>query len=90
MQKLTYQLNQPEMLTSLFTFIMLMKHISGVLKDPFFYTHLLENIATPPTSQMYWINATGLSITEQHLERSYARRVKQIKDKKLAETNFKI
>ena len=39
---------------------------------------------------MYWINATGLSITEHHLQRLYARRVKQIKDKKLAETNFKI
>ena len=61
----------------------------GIKRSKFFYAHLLENIAAPPTSQMNWINDTGLSITEHHLQRSYARRVKQIKDKKLAETNSK-
>ena len=61
----------------------------GIKRSKCFYPDLLENIAAPPTSQMYWINATGLSITEHHLQRSYARRVKQIKDKKLAETNGK-
>ena len=33
-------------------------------RSKYFYTHLLENIATPPISEMYWINTTGLRITE--------------------------
>ena len=48
----------------------------------YFYKHLLENIAIPPTSAMYWINTTGLRITEQHLHKSYIRKIKVIKDKK--------
>ena len=62
----------------------------SIQRSKYFYKHLLENIATPPTSEMYWINITGLRITEQHLHKSYIRKIKVIKDKKLAETNFKI
>ena len=64
----------------------------SIQRSKYFYKHLLENIATPPTSEMYWINTTGLRITEQHLHKSYIglRKIKVIKDKKLAEKNFKI
>ena len=43
-------------------------YVTGVFKD---HTHLLENITAPPTSQMYWMSASGLSITEQHLHILY-------------------
>ena len=62
----------------------------SIQRSKYFYKHLLENIAIPPTSDMYWINTTGLRVTEQHLHKSYIRKIKVIKDKKLAETNFKI
>ena len=60
----------------------------GIKRSKYFYTQLLENITAPPTSQMYLVNVTGLSITEHNLHRSYTHKVKQIKDKKLEETEF--
>ena len=52
----------------------------SIQRSNYFYIHLLENIATPPISEMYWINTTGLRITEQHLHKSYIRKIKAIKD----------
>ena len=59
-------------------------------RSNYFYNHLIEEIRTPPTSEVYWINTTGLRVTDQHLYKSYVRKIKLLKDKKLAETNFKI
>ena len=44
----------------------------------------------PPTLEMYWINVTNLRISKDRLLKSYMAKMKLIKDKKLAETNFKI
>ena len=59
-------------------------------KFKFYYNYLVEEIITSPVSENYWINFTRLRITHEDLLKSYVSKVKYIKDKKLAETNFKI
>ena len=50
----------------------------------------MEEIIISPVSENYWINFTRLRITHEDLHKSYVSKVKHIKDKKLAATNFKI
>ena len=56
----------------------------------YYYNHLIQEIVTPPTSELYWRNLGNLRITEDLLSKSYMSKIKLIKDKKLAETNIKI
>ena len=55
-----------------------------------FYNHLIVDIIEPPTSRTYWNNFTCLSLTQDLFNESCKRKIKLLKDKKLAETNFKI
>ena len=59
-------------------------------KAKYYYNHIIQNIVERPTSEKYWENVLGLRVTEHFLHTSYVCRVKNMKDKKLAETNFKI
>ena len=59
-------------------------------KSKFYYNHLVEEKNLSRVSENYWINFTRLRITREDLLKSYVSKVKHIKDKKLAETNFKI
>ena len=56
----------------------------------YYYNHLIQEIVTPPTLELYWRNFTNLRITEDLLSKSYMSKLKLIKDKKLAETYLKI
>ena len=56
----------------------------------YYYKHLIEDIVEPPTSQIYWSNYTGLNLTQDLFNESCKQKIKAVKDKKLAETNFKI
>ena len=51
----------------------------------YYYNHLIQEIVTPPTSELYWRNFTNLRITEDLLSKSYMSKIKLIKDKRLAE-----
>ena len=62
----------------------------GPHKSKFYYNKLIEEVVIPPTSETYWHQATNLRATEDVIHKSYIQNVKQLKDKKLAETNFKI
>ena len=56
-------------------------------KSKCYYNHLIvDNIVEPLTSQTYWSNFTGLSLFNE----SCMRKIKMLKDKKLAETKLKI
>ena len=57
-------------------------------KSKYFYNLLLSDIVVSPTSETYWLEKTN--ITEEVLQKSYIIKVKEIRDKKLSETNFKI
>ncbi len=59
-------------------------------RSRFYYCNLIENIAIRPTSERYWNEFTNGRITDDKLLDSYNHKVKQIKDKKLSETSFKI
>ena len=59
-------------------------------KAKYYYNHIIQDIVEHPTSEKYWENVLGLRVTEHFLHTSYACRVKNVKDKKLAETNFKV
>ena len=59
-------------------------------KSKYYYDHIIENVVTRPTAERYWENILGLRIDDNFLRTSYVCKVKQLKDKKLAETNFKI
>ena len=59
-------------------------------KSKYYYNHIIENVVTRPTAERYWENILGLRIDDNFLHTSYVCKVKQLKDKKLAETNFKI
>jgi len=59
-------------------------------RSRFFYANLLEQVVIRPTSQQFWKTTSNMRITEDILEQSYKSQIKQIKDKKLSETNFKI
>jgi len=59
-------------------------------KTDYYYKQLMEEVATPPTSEQYWSRITNLRLVEDFLYKSYMSKIKQIQDKKLAETNFKI
>ena len=54
----------------------------------YYYDHLIEEVAVRPTSERYWTEVMGIS--EDMLYESYKCKIKNVKDKKLAETNFKI
>ena len=41
-----------------------------------------------PTAELFWMNLTG--VTEMEMHQSYSYKIKQLKDKKLAETSYKI
>ena len=56
----------------------------------YYYKHLIEVIVEPPTSQIYWSNYTSLNLTQDLFNESCKQKIKALKDKKLAETNFKI
>ena len=56
----------------------------------YYCNHLIQEIVTPPTSELYWRKFTNLMITEDLLSKSYMSKIKLIKDKKIAETNLKI
>ena len=62
----------------------------GPHKSKFYYNKLIEEVVIPPTSETYWQRATNLRVAEDVIHKSYIQKVKQLKDKKLAETNFKI
>ena len=62
----------------------------GPHKSKFYYNKLIEEVVIPPTSETYWHQATNLRATEDVIHKSYIQKVKQLKDKKLAEINFKI
>ena len=53
-------------------------------------SHIVEQVLVRPSSEQYWDIVSGQRITENFLYKSYFCKVKQIKDKKLTETNFKI
>ena len=36
----------------------------------YYYNHLIQEIVTPPTSELYWRNFTNLRITEDLLSKS--------------------
>ena len=59
-------------------------------KAKYHYNHIIQDIVVRPTSEKYGENVLGLRVTEHFLHTSYVCRVKNVKDKKLAETNFKI
>ena len=61
-----------------------------IKKSKYFYNHLIVDIIEPPTSRAYWNNFTGLSLTQDLFNGSCKRKIKILKDKKLADTNFKI
>ena len=61
-----------------------------IKKSKYFYNHLIVDIIEPPTSQTYWNNFTGLSLTQDLFNELCKQKIKVLKDKKLAETNFKI
>ena len=62
----------------------------SIKKSKYYYKHLIEDIVEPPTSQRYWSNYTGLNLTQDLFNESCKQKIKALKDKKLAETNFKI
>ena len=59
-------------------------------RSKYYYDHIVEQVLVRPSSEQYWDSVSGQRITEHFLYKSYFCKVKQIKDKKLAETNFKI
>ena len=61
-----------------------------VKKSKYYYNHLIADIVESPTSQSYWINFTGLNLTQELFNKSCKQKIEVLKDKKLAETNFKI
>jgi len=54
----------------------------------YFYTNIIESVKTRPTAEQYWIDKTGVS--EDDIHQAYMCKIKMIRDKKLAETYFKI
>ena len=62
----------------------------GPHKSKFYNNKLIEEVVIPPTSETYWQRATSLRAAKDVIHKSYIQKVKQLKDKKLAETNFKI
>ena len=54
----------------------------------YYYNNIIEGIKIRPTSERFWSSKTG--ITEDEIQQAYLSKIKQIKDKKLAETYFKI
>ena len=56
----------------------------------YYCNHLIQEIVTSTTSKLYWRNFTNIRITEDLLSKSYMSKIKLIRNKKLAETNFKI
>ena len=57
----------------------------GPHKSKFYYNKLFEEVVIPPTSETYWHQATNLRAAEDVIHKSYIQKVKQLKDKKLAE-----
>ena len=52
--------------------------------------YLLEYVVVHPTSERYWGNILGIRVTDLFLHLSkYLCKIKQLKDSKLAEMNFK-
>ena len=56
-------------------------------RSKYYYDHIVEQVLLRPSSEQYW-DVLGQRITEHFLYKSYFFKVKQIKDRKLAETNF--
>ena len=74
-----------------FIVITLMKYITGFVENTkYYYNHIIQDVVECPTSERYWENVLGLRVNEHFLHTSYVCRVKNVKDKKIVETNFKI
>ena len=59
-------------------------------KTKFFYDKIIENVHEPPSSIHYW-NVNGpITLTHDIFKEACVNKIQCIKDKKLAETNFKI
>ena len=56
----------------------------------YYYDHIVEQVLVRPSSEQYWDVVSGQRITEHFLYKSYSCKVKQIKDKRLDATSFKI
>jgi hypothetical protein len=59
-------------------------------KSKFYYNNIVETIRMPPVSEQFWINKSSSQLTQETYRNIYKHKVKNIKDKKIAETNFKI
>lgn len=57
-------------------------------KSKYYYKRILEDIVQIPSAERYWGNIVNLA--DGFISKSYVKKVKLIKDKKLSETNFKI
>ena len=59
-------------------------------KSKYYYTNLIKQKKERAISEIYWIMRSQDEISEVQFDKSYVNKVKLVKDKKLAETNFKI
>ncbi len=57
-------------------------------KSKYYYVKIIEDVKARPTAEQFWYRMAGVS--ENDIHTAYVRKVKMIKDKKLAETYFKI
>ena len=59
-------------------------------KTKFFYDKIIENVHEPPSSIHYWNDNGPTTLTHDIFKEACKKKIKCIKDPKLAETNFKI